>query len=157
MNAIYLIPARGGPKGIPAKNIKELNGKPLTYYAIDTTRGLADDVDICISTDNDKIIDAVENYSLKVQFKRLAKLANDQAGMSDVLLHAVKHYSSKGINDDCIILLQPTWPLRSSTCVKKALGLYSPGLDMVVSVKETCSSPYYVLFEDNEEGYLEVF
>ena len=59
---LALIPARGGSKGVPGKNIKELNGKPLINYTIDAAREIFDDRDICVSTDDQGIIDVVENY-----------------------------------------------------------------------------------------------
>ena len=75
MNALYIIPARGGSKGIPHKNIKELNGKPLICYSIDVARKLTTDDNICVTTDDDDIIKVVEDYVLKVHFKRPEELA----------------------------------------------------------------------------------
>jgi len=66
MKILYVIPARGGSKGIPKKNIKPLNGKPLIYYTIDVARQLTPDDNICVSTDDDDIIEVVESYGLKV-------------------------------------------------------------------------------------------
>ncbi len=71
MNILVIIPARGGSKGIPHKNVKELNGKPLICYSIDAARQLTTDENICVSTDDDVIIKVVEDYGLKVHFKRL--------------------------------------------------------------------------------------
>ena len=70
MNILVIIPARGGSKGIPHKNVKELNGKPLICYSIDAARQLTTDENICVSTDDDVIIKVVEDYGLKVHFKR---------------------------------------------------------------------------------------
>lgn len=70
MKSLVIIPARGGSKGIPHKNIKGFQGKPLIYYAIDVARELVSDADICVSTDDDEIINKVEAYGLKVPFKR---------------------------------------------------------------------------------------
>ena len=65
MNILVIIPARGGSKGIPHKNVKELNGKPLICYSIDAARQLTTDENICVSTDDDVIIKVVEDYGLK--------------------------------------------------------------------------------------------
>lgn len=153
MKILYIIPARGGSKGIPHKNIKLLNGKPLIYYTIDVARQLTTDDHICVSTDDDEIIEVVENYGLKVPFIRPDYLATDTATTNDVLLHAVDFFASKGIYYDLLILLQPTSPLRNSLHVKEALSLYNNDLDMVVSVKESHIAS--VLCTENNNGFLE--
>lgn len=156
MDILVVIPARGGSKGIPGKNIKPLNGKPLIYYTIDAARTIVDDSHICVSTDDDKIINVVENYGLKVPFKRPKELATDTAGTYDVLLHALRFYEDKGEKFDVVILLQATSPFRSGEHIIEALELYTPDIDMVVSVKETDSNPYYVCFEEDSKGMLQV-
>ena len=89
MNILVIIPVRGGSKGIPGKNIKILGGKPLIGYTIDAARAVTDNDHICVSTDDDRIIQAVEQYGLKVPFKRPEELATDTAGTYEVLLHAL--------------------------------------------------------------------
>lgn len=153
MKILYVIPARGGSKGIPHKNIKPLNGKPLIYYSIDIARQLTTDDNICVSTDDDKIIEVVEYYGLKVPFKRPAQLATDTATTNDVLLHAVSFYENSGVYYDVLVLLQPTSPLRQIVQVKDALSLFDEDLDMVVSVKESHSAS--VICSENEIGFLE--
>lgn len=97
MNTLVIIPARGGSKGIPYKNIKQLQGRPLIYYTIDAARCITDDAHICISTDDNKIIKTVEDYGISVPFKRPDALATDTAGTYEVLLHALNCYE-KGEN-----------------------------------------------------------
>ena len=92
MNILVLIPARGGSKGIPRKNIKILNNKPLIGYAIDVARQFVSDADICVSTDDDEIIKVVEEYGLKVPFKRPDELATDHSGSYGVMLHALEFF-----------------------------------------------------------------
>lgn len=154
MKILYIIPARGGSKGIPHKNIKLLNGKPLIYYSIDVARQLTTDDHICVSTDDDEIIEVVENYGLKVPFIRPDYLATDTATTNDVLLHAINFYESRGDFYDVVVLLQPTSPLRNSIHVKEAIELYTNDIDMVVSVKESHSPS--VLCLENEYGYIEM-
>lgn len=156
MKYLVVIPARGGSKGIPRKNIKLFDGKPLIYYAIDTARAVVPDEDICVSTDDDEIIQVVESYGLKVPFKRPVELATDTAGTYEVLLHALDFYEKQGNHYDALILLQNTSPFRTAEHVKEALKLYTPEIDMVVSVKECAANPYYCVFEENDEGYLHV-
>lgn len=154
MKILYVIPARGGSKGIPYKNIKLLNGKPLIFYSIDVARELTSDEHICVSTDDDEIIEVVENYGLKVPFKRPTHLATDDATTNDVLLHAIEFYKNEGIKYEVIVLLQPTSPLRTTENVKEAISLYSSNIDMVVSVKESYAAT--VLCMDNEQGFLDL-
>lgn len=154
MNILVVIPARGGSKGIPHKNIKKLNGKELITYSIDVARQLTSDDNICVSTDDDNIIATVENYGLKVPFKRPIKLATDSAGTNGVLLHALDFYENQGRTYDVIVLLQPTSPFRSIDSLCAAVDLYTPDVDMVVSVKEAATNPYYNSFEENDKGLL---
>ena len=156
MNILVIIPARGGSKGIPGKNIKLLGGKPLIYYAIDVARAIVDDTHICVSTDDDQIIRVVEQYGLSVPFIRPTELATDTAGSYGVLLHALSFYESKGELFDAVVLLQVTSPFRTVNHVREALNLYNKDLDMVVSVKETDSNPYYLCFEEDTEGMLHI-
>lgn len=156
MNSLVIIPARGGSKGIPHKNIKLLAGKPLIEYTIDVARAIVPDENICVSTDDQKIIKVVENYGLKVPFVRPEELATDKAGTYEVLLHALKFYEDQGKHFDNVILLQNTSPFRNAEHVREALKLYSPEIDMVVSVKESTSNPYYNCFEENNKGYLHI-
>lgn len=153
MKILYVIPARGGSKGIPKKNIKPLNGKPLIYYTIDVARQLTTDENICVSTDDDEIIEVVENYGLKVPFKRPSNLATDTATTNDVLVHAINFYEAREDFYDVLVLLQPTSPLRKAAQVKEAISLYDESIDMVVSVKESHSAS--VICSENEVGFLE--
>jgi N-acylneuraminate cytidylyltransferase len=112
------------------------------------------DDNICVSTDNDEIIEVVEDYGLKVPFKRPDNIATDTSTTNDVLLHAIDFYESRKIFYDVLILLQPTSPLRNPTHIKEALKLYTNDIDMVVSVKESHASS--VLCAENEDGFLEL-
>ena len=156
MRSLVIIPARGGSKGIPHKNIKPLAGKPLVYYTIDCSRQIVTDEDICVSTDDPEIIKCVEDYGLKVPFVRPAELATDTAGTYEVLLHALDFYDKLGKEYDTIILLQNTSPFRTAKNVEEAMKLYSSAIDMVVSVKETTSNPYYNCFEEDCNGFLQI-
>lgn len=152
---LFVIPARGGSKRLPGKNIRFLAGKPLICYSIDVARELTDDENICVSTDDDQIIEVVESYGLKVPFKRPEYLATDEATTNDVLLHALDFYEKeKNKTYNQVVLLQPTSPLRNAKHVHEALSLYTDEIDMVVSVKP--SSAAFVMCEENEEGFVEL-
>ena len=151
-NILVVIPARGGSKELPGKNIKDLCGKPLIAYSIDVARAITTDENICVSTDDQKIIDAVEKYGLHVPFVRPSEYATDTATTNDVLLHAVDFFEKQGRKYEKILLLQPTSPLRKVEEVKEAISMYRDDIDMVVSV--TKSHAPAVLCNDNEEGFV---
>jgi len=155
MKPLVIIPARGGSKGVPGKNIKKLNGQPLINYTIEAARSVFSDSQICVSTDSVEIKNTVEETGLKVPFIRPIELATDSAGTYGALLHAIEFYEKSGFHPDTIILLQPTSPFRTSSHIEEACQLFDSECDMVVSVKETKANPYYVLKEENEEGWLE--
>lgn len=153
---LIVIPARGGSKGIPGKNIKLLGGKPLIGYSIDVARTLVPDEHICVTTDSDDIIQVVEDYGLHVPFKRPAELATDTCGSNEVIQHAVRYYQNNGFAPAVVLLLQPTSPFRRAEHLVEAVDLYENSLDMVVSVKEAASNPYYNCFEEDKNGFLQV-
>ena len=143
-------------KGVPKKNIKPLNGKPLIHYTIEAARAIFSDEDICVSTDSEEIKVVSEKTGLKVPFLRPDYLSTDTADSQSVLLHALDFYEAKGEEYDVVILLQPTSPFRTSQHIQEAIDLYSADLDMVVSVKKAKGNPYFSLFEENENGFLEI-
>lgn len=160
MKILFLIPARGGSKGIPNKNIINLLSKPLIGYTIEECLHLSKiyDCEICVSTDSIEIKKVSENYGLKVPFLRPEYLSNDTASSELVLLHALDWYQNNGINFDLVVLLQPTSPLRKYNHIVDAINLYlenqKNSIDMMVSVKISKANPYFNLFEDNNNGML---
>lgn len=154
MKVLYLIPARGGSKGVPKKNIKLLNEKPLINYSIEFARKFTSDQNICVSTDDQNIINCVEQCNLKVPFKRPKKLATDSASSNQVILHAIDFYESKGVFFDTIVLLQPTSPFRKPEDLKLMLDNWNQSFDLYASVKNSHDSPYFNLFEEDNDGFL---
>ncbi len=154
MKPLVIIPARGGSKGVPGKNIKLLKGKPLIHYAIEAARAVFPDERICVSTDAENIKACAEDTGLLVPFVRPAELASDTAGSEEVLLHAMDYYTNRGLDFDVVILLQVTSPLRTAQHIREAMQLYTDDLDMIVSVKKTDANPYYLLKEEDEQGFL---
>jgi N-acylneuraminate cytidylyltransferase len=155
LKPLIVIPARGGSKGVPRKNIKLLNNKPLIHYSINVAQELFENNIICVTTDDAEIKEVAEQTGLHIPFLRPAELATDAAGTYEVLLHAISYYESQGYFADTLILLQPTSPFRTSQQISEAIKLYSENIDMVVSVKETKANPYYLLYEENNKGLLE--
>lgn len=155
MSNLIIIPARAGSKGVPMKNIKILNKKPLIMYTLDVARSLFDDDSIYVTTDDHELIQIIEEGGFRVPFIRPDYLASDSASMRDVIVHCIEHYKvENGYYPNSVILLQPTSPFRSTRHVLEALEMFDDNADLVVSVKETSSNPYYVLFEEDNEGYL---
>lgn len=155
MKPLVIIPARGGSIGVPRKNIKLLNGKPLIQYTIDAARSVFSSDIMCVSTEDAEIKRVVEDLGLAVPFLRPAELATDTCGTRDVILHALSYYDEIGYETDVIVLLQVTSPFREAKHIKEAMSLYDETCDMVVSVKETKSNPYFVLMEEDENGWLQ--
>lgn len=154
MKPLVIIPARGGSKGIPGKNIKLLGGIPLIQYTLEAAKALFPKEIICVSTDDLEIKKCVEKLGFKVPFLRPSELATDSSGTYEVLLHAIEFYENNGYYPDTLILLQPTSPFRNSKHIEQAINLYTSEIDMVVSVKETKANPYYNLFEEDSGGFL---
>ena len=155
--SLYIIPARGGSKGIPRKNIKPLASIPLIHYSIAVARQLSPDDHIIVSTDDDEIAQVARQTGLPVPYMRPAHLATDTAGSREVILDAMDYADSCSIKYDNVVLLQPTSPLRTVDDVKACLNLYSDDVDMVVSVVEATANPYYNCFEtDQETSFLRV-
>jgi N-acylneuraminate cytidylyltransferase len=156
MKPLVIIPARGGSKGVPRKNIKLLDKKPLILYTIDAVRSIYSDEIICVSTDDKEIAETVEKIGLKVPFIRPAELATDTASSYDVIIHAIHFYETeKKYFPDTVVLLQPTSPFRTARHIKEALACYDNTCEMVVSVKETKANPYYTLREEDANGFLQ--
>jgi N-acylneuraminate cytidylyltransferase len=154
MKSLVVIPARGGSKGVPGKNIKPLQGKPLIHYTIEAALSCFDKDRIIVSTDSKQIKATSEECGIKVPFLRPNELATDEASSYEVIRHAMKYANESGIDFDAVVLLQPTSPFRNSKHIEEALSLYNTDLDMVVSVNESSANPYYNLFEENSSGLL---
>lgn len=153
-DTLFVITARGGSKGLPGKNIKDLCGKPLIAYSIDIARSFTDDENICVSTDSEDIKRVVEEYGLKVPFLRPDYLATDTATSNDVLVHAVSFFAEQGRQYKKLCLLQPTSPLRSVADVEGSMALYRDDIDMVVSVVKSHAPA--VLCNDDEDGFVQL-
>lgn len=127
---LAIIPARGGSKGIPKKNIIDLAGKPLISYSIQAAleakeKGYLDKV--IVSTDDEEIKCISESYGAEVPFLRPASLASDTAKSIDFIVHAYEFYLEKGIDYENIILLQPTTPLRTCKDIVESVKVFNGG------------------------------
>lgn len=132
---LIIIPARGGSKRLPGKNLMKLGERSLLGRTVGTAANLASISEICVSTDDDEIICEARKFGPYVHFKRPADLATDTARSFDVVLHAVNWFEERGKVFDAIILLQPTSPLRNSQHIREAIELFeSKRAEAVASV-----------------------
>jgi len=154
MRILAIIPARGGSKGVPGKNIKMLGEKPLIAYTILAAQKATLVTDIILSTDSDEIIQVAQAYGLNVPFKRPASLATDQSPTILTVLHALEYFSSKGIAYDAVCLLQVTNPFRTSEFIDTAIEKFKKSkADSLISVLKVPHefNPHWV-FEANTSG-----
>lgn len=153
-----IVPARGGSKGVPGKNVRKLAGRPLIDYTARAARESSVLDRIILSTDSNEIAEAGRRSGLEVPFMRPASLAEDDTPMLPVVRHAVDTLSAGGWTPDVIVLLQPTSPLRRPSHVRDAVTmLRETKADSVVTVVELPRhlSPDYVMRID--DGLLRPF
>nr|ELR5257563.1 acylneuraminate cytidylyltransferase family protein [Providencia rettgeri] len=150
-----IIPARGGSKRLPRKNILPLAGKPLITWSIDAARNSKYVDNIFISTDDQDIADICTEYGLTVHELRPPHLASDESSTDSVLSYTLEKYG-KGI--DIVILLQPTSPLRTSEHIDEALELFiKKDAFSIVSVTTCEHSPLWantLPFDHNLKNFI---
>lgn len=130
---IAVIPARGGSKGIPNKNLVELSGKALIDYTIEAALA-ANKIDrIILTTDSEVISSHARARGIEVPSLRPADLSSDESTMEDVLYYLVKNDSRMEANSR-VVLLQPTSPLRTAGDIDSVIGMHQEPFDTVVSV-----------------------
>jgi len=140
---LAIIPARGGSKRLPHKNILDLNGKPLIAWTIEAAKKSKIIDKLIVSTDDDKIAEISKQYGAEVPFIRPKHLASDTASSLDVVLHAIHFFKEKEVQFDYFVLLQPTSPLRTNEDIDDAFKLLDDKTKAVVSVCETAHSPLW--------------
>ncbi|WBO93056.1 acylneuraminate cytidylyltransferase family protein BpsG (plasmid) [Bacillus tropicus] len=152
---VAIIPARGGSKGIPQKNVSVVGGKPLIQYTIDEAQNSKYLDDFIVSTDDREIAKIAKECGAKVPFLRPKELAGDKIKTIDVLIHAVQSLSVMGKKYDYVVLLQPTQPLRKSMHIDEAIQhIIKKKEQSLVSVNEVNEHPL-LMRSINEKGHLE--
>ena len=135
MNVLGVIPARGGSKGIPMKNLAPLCGRPLLAYTADAVKESKKLTRTIVSTDDERVADCARSLGLEVPFIRPSSLAVDDTPMLPVLQHAIAKMRAGGFDADMVVLLQPTSPLRRGEHIDAAVvWLQRVRGDSVVSV-----------------------
>ena len=143
MNLLSLIPARGGSKGIPRKNIRKLSGKPLIAWSIEAAQKSSFVDRIVVSTDDEEIAIIARSYGAEVPFLRPTELSRDDTPGIAPVLHALEQFPEV----EQILLLQPTSPLRTSEDID---GIVRMSLERqassVVSICESPKHPNWMFF-----------
>jgi len=117
---LAIIPARGGSKGIPKKNIKELGGKPLISHTIKQAKESDFITDFFVSTDDEEIIHVSEFYGSKI-IKRPFNISQDSSKTEECLVHAIKKLSNSGLTFDYLVVLEPTSPFRKANTIDNCI------------------------------------
>lgn len=153
---LAVVPARGGSKGLPGKNLKKVGGRSLVEWAV-LSALRCPEVDYCLlSTDSEAIVKAVERVGLSESYRRPTELAGDRVADAPVLVDAVRYFEEhSGEEVGFIVMLQPTSPLRRVEDISKGLQMFATGkFDSVWSVSEV-NLKYHPLKQlVASEGYL---
>jgi len=151
MRILALIPARGGSKRLPRKNIRPLGGKPLINWSIDAARGISEICEILVSTDDPEIALIAKAAGATVPWLRPENLATDEATSVDVALHALDWYEAENDTVDGLLLLQPTSPFRTSETIQRGIQLFdSHGRRPVIGVSPARDHPMWTFKEQGE-------
>lgn len=151
-----IIPARGGSKGIPRKNVVSIDGKPLLAYSVEHAQASRYIERMIVSTDDDEIAQVAISYGAEVPFMRPAELAGDEVLDLPVFQHALSFLKeSENYKPDIIVHLRPTSPLRDAARIDEAVDLLirNPNADSVRSVSIPSQHPYR-MFSIAEDGFL---
>ena len=152
---IAIIPARGGSKGLPGKNIKALHNKPLIAWTVNTALASHYINDVIVSTDDPKIAEIASEYGAEVPFIRPIELAFDKSSSIDVIEHAINELASCGRIYDIVVMLEPTSPLREAKDIDNGVNrLIESGAGSVVSVCKAESTHPVFMFRKESSGKL---
>ena len=139
---LAVVPARGGSKRLPRKNVLPLGGKPLIGWTIAAALDSGAFAEVLVSTDDEEIADAARNAGALVPWMRPAELATDTATSSQVLAHALEWHESRAGRCDGVVLLQPTSPFRTSASIRGAVHEYlAAPADRRCAVVSVCPAP----------------
>jgi len=154
VNSVVLIFARGGSKGLPGKNLKELGGKPLIAWSILHARSIDRVSRVIVSTDSEEIADISRKYGAEVPFMRPTELATDSSPEWLSWQHALEYLrDTDGELPEIMLSLPTTSPLRSSVDIESCLDLYlEGGADVVISTTEPHRNPYFNMVKKNKDG-----
>jgi len=146
-----VIPARGGSKGLPGKNLRVLGKLSLIGHAVASSRESSRLTRFIVSTDSPELADEARRHGAEVPFQRPAELASDQAGMVPVLQHAVRWLESTGARPDLVVTLQPTSPFRTGDDIDRTVAkVLDTGADSAQTVTEAGYHPFFMKTLDGD-------
>jgi N-acylneuraminate cytidylyltransferase/CMP-N,N'-diacetyllegionaminic acid synthase len=156
---IAIIPARSGSKGLPGKNIKLLNGKPMIAYTIEAAKKAKLISDVIVSTDSQEIADIAIKYGAINPFLRPASLATDNAKAIDNYLYTVERLNEEfGYNVNAFTVLQPTSPLRTADDIDEAITLFTKkNADSVISYTKEHHPITWHKYLDEDQHFENIF
>ena len=154
---IAVIPARGGSKRIPRKNIKDFCGKPMIAWSIEAakTSGLFDR--IIVSTDDDAIAEVAKRWGAEVPFMRPIELANDYAGTTEVIAHATQWFLDRGLEVTAVCCIYATAPFVQAADLKRGLEALESGDWAYAFTVTEYAAPIFRSFKQTAEGGIEMF
>ena len=155
MKTFAFIFARGGSKGVPGKNIKEICGKPLIVYSIEIAKKIESIDKIFVSTEDNNIATVANGYGAEI-IPRPHNLAQDDSPEWLAWQHAIKWLEDKGESFDIFISLPTTSPLRNKKDITKCLASLNEKTDMVVGITEASRSPYFNMVRKNDSGFIDI-
>lgn len=158
MRILGLIPARGGSKGIPDKNRKVLNGKPLLEYTVEAALGAKSLVQVVFSSEDETLMRLAKSLGAAVPFVRPAALAQDSSGSLELVRHALQTLMEMGETYDAVCLLQVTNPFRTSKFIDEAVEKFKKSnMDSLISVLKVPHeyNPHWA-FEVSKNGNLQI-
>jgi CMP-N,N'-diacetyllegionaminic acid synthase len=146
-----VIPARGGSKGLPGKNLRVLGKLSLIGHAVASARESARLTRFIVSTDSPALADEARRHGAEVPFQRPADLASDEAGMVPVLQHAVRWLEATGARPDLVVTLQPTSPFRTGDDIDRTVAkVIETGSDSAQTVTEAGYHPFFMKTLDGD-------
>ena len=158
MKILGIIPARGGSKGIPRKNIKLLGNKSLLEYTVDSAKKSKLLSRVILSSEDPEVIEVAKKSGLEVPFIRPQNLASDTSSSLEVIQHALQYFEEQNQYFDAVCLLQTTSPFRKNDLIDRAIQKFvEEDLDSLISVKEVPAefNPHWI-FEEDEQRLLKI-
>lgn len=159
LKVLGIIPARGGSKGVPRKNIKVLGDKPLISYTIEIAKAAPSISTLIVSTDDNEIAKVARKYGAEIPFLRPEELSTDTTPMVSVLKHVISFYAQKEEIFDAICLLQPTTPFRTVEDIENCVDIMTKtNADTVITTVRVPDvfNPYWVYTQKGETLSLSV-
>jgi CMP-N,N'-diacetyllegionaminic acid synthase len=158
LKILAIIPARGGSKGVPRKNIKVLGNQPLIAYSIESAKQSKLISHVMVSTEDAEIAEVAKKYNCAVPFMRPLELSQDNTPTIEVVQHVIKAYEKQNEFFDAILILQATCPFRTENEIDESIEIFiKQNTDSLISVREVPDhyNPHWV-FETYENGNLKI-